>query len=104
MRDVVKFGLMVAYGTVAFVSCGEVATATSNYVENEGECPMVNEYSLFVDASIIEREVGILVQNLNDEVGGVSKIEQPLDDLFEISVYSLDECEVAHYTVVGVES
>jgi len=104
MKDVVKFGLLVAYAAVAFVSCGEVATATSNYVENEGNCPLVKGYSLFIDKDVLTREVQILVANLDDEVEGVPKIERPLDDLVEISVYSLDGCEVAHYTVIGVES
>lgn len=99
MRKVLSFAVIAS---VALVSCGEVVTSVERGVGVGYECPAVEEYTFTTPTSSIEAEVMEIAENSEAVPHQIVEIGQPLDDLYEITVWGENGCELEHYTIYGV--
>ena len=99
MRKILSFAVIAS---VALVSCGEVATAVERVVDVGYECKVPEEHTFTTSTSSIEVEVRGIVEDSEAVNYQTVEIGQPLDDLYEITVWGEDGCELEHYTIYGV--
>ena len=99
MRKVLSFAVIAS---MALVSCGEVATAVERGVGVGYECPVVEECTFTTPTGSVEAEVMEIAENSEAVPHQIAEIGQPLDDLYEITVWGENGCELEHYTIYGV--